>query len=350
MHRITSQRLAILILFIGLPAIGWQTGPAAYAAQATDDKTGAARDARFAFPPPVNALEAMRIATYSYDHDLPLNPELKPLDEDDNNQRFHLVYDSVHDQRVTAIVAIPKRFAPPYPAIVLMHGSGGHKDADYIRAISLNLTRQGFATISIDAQYRGERARPGRSGDLQPDSYSFRDAWIQTVIDLRRSVDYMESRSDIDRTKIGYLGFSMGAMLGSVVGGVESRLGCFLLAVPGGGFVNLAKNIDKYPTLREHWPLKLTPDVMQRVQDFANVADPIYFVGRILPRPLLIFVAKHDELIPPESSAMLVEAAHAREGENVKRMETGHVLTPAVIFDVRDFFNAQFGKRIAAKL
>src|SRR5262249_31566652 len=151
--------------------------------------------------------------------------------------------------------------------------------------ISVNLTRQGYATISLDAQYRGERARPDRSGDLKPDSYTFRDAWIQTVIDLRRAVDYLESRPDIERGKIGYLGFSMGAMLGSVLGGVEARLCCFLLAVPGGGFVNLAQHIDKYPTLRQHWPVTVTPKVMQRIEDFAEVGDPIYFVGRILPRP-----------------------------------------------------------------
>lgn len=299
----------------------------------------------FMFMPPSDAVEAIRFSYYSYDRNLALNSTLSHLDAGKDSTRYKLIYDSVHDQRVTAILAIPKRFAPPYPAVMLMHGSGGHKDADYIRAASMTLTAQGYATISIDAQYRGDRILPNRKGDLQPDSFTMRDAWVQTVVDLRRAIDYLFSRKDIDRTRIGYLGFSMGAMLGADLGGVESRIGCFLLAVPGGGFVDMAKNIDKYPTLKKYWQVELTPDVIKRVEEFANVADPIYFVGRILPRPLMIYVAKHDELIPPEASVAFIRAARAVEGENVRHFDTGHVLTPSVVFDVRKFFIKQLGTR-----
>jgi uncharacterized protein len=302
----------------------------------------------FVLPPPADTTEALRRSFYTYDRNLPLNARLEPLDETADHTRYHLVYDSVHDQKVTAILSLPKRFSAPFPAVLLMHGSGGHKDSDYIEAASFTLTAQGYATISIDSQYRGERKRPDVTGELlNPDSFRMRDAWVQTVVDLRRAVDYLASRPDIDTTKIGYLGFSMGGMLGACLGGVESRVSCFLLAVPGGGLVKIAQELDKHPALKAYWPVTLTPEVMKRVEEFALVCDPVHFVGKILPRPLLIIVAKHDELIPPEASQMLVEAAHADEQKNVKRMETGHVLTPAVIFDVRDFFVQHLGKRTA---
>jgi dienelactone hydrolase len=290
----------------------------------------------------------MRMSFYTYDRGLPLDAKLAPLDATGEHTRYNLSYFSVHDQRVTAILSIPKRFAPPYPAVLLMHGSGGHKDADYIKTVSYELTKQGFATLSIDSQYRGDRKRADIVGELlNPDSFRMRDAWVQTVVDLCRGVDYLASRSDIDSSKIGYLGFSMGGMLGACLGGVEPRVSCFLLAVPGGGLVKIAQELDKHPALKKYWPVTLTPEVMKRVEEFATVCDPVHFVGKILPRPLLIIVAKHDELIPPEASQTLVDAAHAKEGENVKRMETGHVLNPVVIFDVRKFFNDHFGKRTA---
>jgi len=109
--------------------------------------------------------------------------------------------------------------------------------------------------------------------------------------------------------------------------------------------MKIALEMDKHPALKVYWPVTLTPEVLKRVEEFALVCDPIHFVDRILPRPLLILVAKHDELIPAEASQMLIDAAHAKEPENVKRMDTGHVLTPAAIFDVRDFFLAHLGKR-----
>ena len=311
-------------------------------------RLNAQRAAPFVLPPPADAADALRMSFYTYDRSLPLNAKLEPLDANADHTRYRLTYDSVHDQRVPAILSLPKRFAAPYPAVLLMHGSGGHKDADYIKAASFMLTSQGYATISIDSQYRGDRKRPDVTGELlNPDSFRMRDAWVQTVVDLRRAVDYLASRTDIDTTKIGYLGFSMGGMLGACLGGVESRISCFLLAVPGGGLVKIAEEIDKHPALKVYWPVTLTPEVMKRVEEFATVCDPVHFVGKILPRPLLIIVAKHDELIPPEASQMLIDAAHAKEPENVKRMETGHVLTPAVIFDVRNFFNEHLGKRTA---
>lgn len=302
----------------------------------------------FTLPTPADAAEAMRLSCYAYDHTLPLNADVKPLDEERSAVRYSLTYDSVHDQRVSAILALPKRFAAPYPVALLVHGSGGHKDTSYIHWASSALTAQGYATLALDTQYHGARARPGRSGEIHmPDSYTMRDAWVQSVVDLRRAVDYLESRPDIAKSKIGYLGFSQGAMLGSVLGGVEARIACFCLAVPGGGFVNIVQHIDRYPVLKEHWPIQVTPEVMQRVEAISNVTDPIYYIGRIPPRPLLIIVAKYDEIIPPEASEALIEAAKAHGPVEVKRWDSGHVLHPNALFDIRDFFLAQFGKRTA---
>lgn len=296
-------------------------------------------------PAPSSPVEQLRFAFFAYDKSQPLNAALDKMDESASSVRYKLSYDSANDQRVTAIFAVPKKFAPPFPAVLLMHGSGGHKDADYIRIASDTLTGLGYATLSMDAQYRGDRAKPGKIGEFQPESVTMRQAWIQNVIDLRRAVDFLESRDDVNPKLIGYLGFSMGGMLGSVLGGVEGRIGCFLLAVPGGGFADLVKNIDKYPSLQRYWQVKISPEVIQRVEEFAFIGDPVHFVGRILPRPLLIIVAKKDELIPAESSQALIDAAKVKETEHVKRMDTGHTLTPAVIFDVRAFFQKHLGKR-----
>ena len=132
----------------------------------------AAQETPFTLPPPADATEALRLSFYTYDRGLPLNAKLKPLDETTENRRYSLTYDSVHDQRVTAILAIPKQFAAPFPAVLLMHGSGGHKDSDYIHAASNDLTKQGYATVSVDAQYRGDRKRADVTGELlNPDRF-----------------------------------------------------------------------------------------------------------------------------------------------------------------------------------
>src|SRR5580698_5994844 len=94
-----------------------------------------------------DAAREARLDWYRYDAALPLNATVAPLDQTPTSTRFRLSYDSVHDQRVPAIVALPNRATAPYPAVILVHGSGGSKDTSYIKALSQALTYRGFATL-----------------------------------------------------------------------------------------------------------------------------------------------------------------------------------------------------------
>ncbi len=281
----------------------------------------------------------MRRQWYHYDHDLPLNSQVEPLDTLPSARRYLVTYTSIHDQRITGILAIPLHGHAPYPCILLMHGSGGSKDTSYIKTSSIALTQLGYATFSIDAQYCGARKLPDRNGDIfLPDSYTSRDAWVQTVVDLRRAVDYLQSRNDIDGKHLGYLGFSMGAMLGSVFGGVDKRVSVFCLAVPGGALEQVVKHISQYPFLEEHWPVKVTPQVMRIVHNVTEITDPVHFVGLISPRPMFIITAKFDQVIPPESSKALVSAARVDPHLIVEQVDASHVLNPMIIFTIRAWF------------
>jgi cephalosporin-C deacetylase-like acetyl esterase len=284
-------------------------------------------------------LDDIRQALYSYDPDLPLNAKLKRLPDASPElaalrTRYHLIYDSVHDQKVTAIFAMPKKAKPPYPAVVLLAGSGGHKDSDYVRISADMMATLGFATISIDAQYHGERERKGRSGDyhLIYDPTN-RDAWIQTVVDLRRAVDFLCSRPQIDQKRIGYLGFSQGSMAGGTFLGVEPRIACACLMVGGGDFMDWLKLL---PPIPPKWEKFIAAD--------AAMTDPIYFIGHFAPHPLLMLSGKHDELIPRSSTMALFNAAG--EPKQLIWYDSGHILPPtALVIDARAFFKKNLGMK-----
>ena len=53
-------------------------------------------------PPPATPADSLRRAFYAYDATLPLNAEVKQLETTAYGVRYHLVYDSANDQRVTA--------------------------------------------------------------------------------------------------------------------------------------------------------------------------------------------------------------------------------------------------------
>ena len=56
---------------------------------------------------------------------------------------------------------------------------------------------------------------------------------IQLVKDFKRSIDYLETRQDIDADKIAYYGMSWGAKYGAIIPAVEERLGASVLVAGG---------------------------------------------------------------------------------------------------------------------
>jgi dienelactone hydrolase len=247
-------------------------------------------------------------------------------------KRWLVRYDSVCDQRVPGILAIPPAPGGRKPAVLLLAGSGGHKNTDYVRLTSDMLNTLGFITFAIDAQYHGDRARKGRSGDIHlVYDVTARDAFIQTVRDLRRAVDYLCSRPDVDKNRIGFVGFSQGGMIGGTFIGVEPRVRVACLAVPGGGFAEWARKAKMVSKNREG-----------DLDIGAAMTDPIHFLGKFAPRPLLILAAKKDELIAPYATEAVYAAAGA--GKKLLWYNSGHVLPPnAILIDAKQFFQSHLG-------
>jgi serine/threonine protein kinase len=64
-------------------------------------------------------------------------------------------------------------------------------------------------------------------------SIRYRDRVIQWAKDLGRSIDYLETRPDIDITRLGFYGYSWGACMGAILPAVDSRLKVNVLMGPG---------------------------------------------------------------------------------------------------------------------
>ena len=243
---------------------------------------------------------------YNYDRNLPLNAEENLKFEQGPFKAYLVYYDSVNGERVPALLTIPNKGTPPFPCVIVQHGYGGDKTFALILAGSL--TNKGYATIAIDAEYHGEREVKGKdifSVDIESDAA----ALLQTVIDLRRTVDYLQTRKDIDPNRIGYIGVSMGGFLGSVFCGVEQRAKTCILVVAGGNWKLVVRNSQIEPAIamrkyaKEH---NLSVDEMAGKMDFV---DPVNFIGLISPRPVLFLNGKEDTIVPPVSTEALYAAA-----------------------------------------
>jgi len=173
-----------------------------------------------------------------YDYDpRPLHEVIEARETGTDWVRERITFDAAYPgARVVAYLFFPRGSPPPYQTIVYFPGSAAvelnsvdddHRFPDFI-------LRSGRALIL--PVYRGtyERRREREAKDWPPEkTVAYRDAVIHWAQDLRRSIDYLETREDIDRKRLGYFGFSWGGHLGGLIPAVEPRLRVSVLHVAG---------------------------------------------------------------------------------------------------------------------
>jgi acetyl esterase/lipase len=164
---------------------------------------------------------------YQYDHDLPLQaatlgswPYRIPYVIE------KISYRSTHSETVPGYFAHPQDAAGKrFPAVLLIHGSNsiwGKNESWSLDWLDV-LARAGHCVLAIDNFGFGERLKPNEFESGRPmGRYETRDMVIQSVTDLRRGIDYLLSRSEVDPGRIALLGGSRGGWLGALVAGLRT--------------------------------------------------------------------------------------------------------------------------------
>jgi eukaryotic-like serine/threonine-protein kinase len=158
--------------------------------------------------------------------------------------RERITFDAAYGgDRVIMTLFLPKHVPPPYQAVIYVPGSGSldqpaslDLESYYEFPLFLSFVVRSGRAVAYPV-YKGtfERSNPALLAiHVGADTHQFTEFLAQVVKDFRRSVDYLESRSDIDAGKLAYYGMSWGGLLGAIVPAVEPRLRASVLT--GGGF------------------------------------------------------------------------------------------------------------------
>ena len=182
------------------------------------------------------AFEVMR-QFFNYDQDIPLEASIVERIDRHEYVREKIVFSGPGNSRVPGYLAIPKNGASPYPCVLQLHGIGSSKESwweDNSFSLGGQLTKEllksGFAVLSLDAEYHGERLA---NNDFEsPEVFTFQKGWylrtrdmvVQSVIEYRRAIDYLASRVEIDTSKLGIIGYSMGGMMTFNLTAVDPRI------------------------------------------------------------------------------------------------------------------------------
>lgn len=210
-----------------------------------------------------------------------LNPVIESIDESSADWiKEKITFDAAYgNERMTAYLFRPKNVVLPYQTIVVFPGTDAIDQKN-----SENLYNSWFDFFIKDGRavmypiYKGTFERnDGLADDIitptEGTQYAYVDYLIKWVKDFKRSIDYLETRSDIDNDKLAYYGTSWGGDMGNVILAVESRVKTGILRL-GGLF----------------WDGVLRPEV-----------DEINYVSRV-KAPVLMLNGRYDSVFPYETT------------------------------------------------
>jgi len=151
-------------------------------------------------------------ALYTYEH---RDPEGR-IDSLDGSSpdwiQQRVSYDAGHgNERMPAVLFLPRNATPPFQVVTYFPGSGVFLYPDSRRYLVAfyqldYLIRGGRAVIYPVYEGTYERRTPQRLSEMQ-----FRDREIDWSKEVERTLDYLETRKDIDAARMAFLGFSVGA-------------------------------------------------------------------------------------------------------------------------------------------
>ena len=282
-------------------------------AETVPDAAFAFRDPQFVFdvraqPPAPDAVFRVYKEQFSYDR-TDLNAEVEHSLESPGGWIHETIsFDAAYDdERVLGHLFLPANTPPPYQTVIYFPGSAstwmpsseGLESYYEFTMFTSYLVRNGRAVLYPVYKGTFERGGPEFIALTQPEntgSYAYTEYLVQVVKDLRRSIDYLETREDIDNERLAYYGMSWGANMGAIIPAVEERFGVSVLV--GGGLLGLGR-----------------PE-----------ASDLTYVTRVRT-PTLMLNGQYDVFFPPETSSqpMFDLLATPPEDKRLILYETDHI-------------------------
>lgn len=194
----------------------------------------------------------------------------------------NVVFESRPGFLVTGTLYLPER-GGLYPAVLKVHGHYPRGRYEYhVQAIGATLARAGIAVLAVDSVGYGDRWFQGH----------WEGVWLPAVgmslpglvlWDNVRALDYLESRGDIDASRIGATGSSGGGNQAMYLAALDERVRAAALVASAEVFEDQVVSGRCY--------CECVPGMLR----FANASDVLALIA---PRPLMIVAGIYDEVFP----------------------------------------------------
>jgi pimeloyl-ACP methyl ester carboxylesterase len=159
------------------------------------------------------------------------------------------------DVRLAGTLITPKN-RERHPTIILVHASGA-EDREYMLPFARFLIRRGFAVLGYD-----KRGVGGSTGDWHTESFQ------DLAGDVVAAFDYLKTRPDIDRARIGLLGWSQAGWV-MPLAAVRAPDIAFLISISGAGIPAAETTLDE--AQNEMSATGMKPEVVHQILDLMKL-------------------------------------------------------------------------------
>ena len=228
------------------------------------------------------------------------------------------------------VMHVPDDAAGPHPALILCHGFGGSCQGAGHPELARTLEQAGYVALRFD--FRGCGKSEGTRGNV---------ICLEEVDDLRAALNFLRTQANVDGTRIGIIGASLGGSLAVHVAASDATVKlCAAIGAIGNGerrfrnqyrdpaawqaFLDRVNEAKRTETPLNRFDIIQIPErdraglppgaIMEFTADTAlSLLDfsPEKAAGKIAPRPLLLLHARGDGVISVAETNGLAAAAGA---------------------------------------
>ncbi len=207
-----------------------------------------------------------------------------------------ITYATTLGARVPAVLYLPDPLPAGgrVPGFIVVNGHGGDKYSWYAYVAGVAYARAGAAVLTYDPAGEGERSASRQSGTrdhdkLKGDTVLARRLAGLMITDVVQAVSLLAARPEVDASRIGAGGYSMGSFVLALAGAVEPRLRACVLV--GGG--NLSGAGDHWDAsgkvMCQAWPW--------RSLDFLGDRGGMIYALHAARGPALVWNGRADEVV-----------------------------------------------------
>jgi dienelactone hydrolase len=274
---------------------------------------------------------------FDYDAGTPALAVKEEAVQDRGGAKIHdISYASPAGGRVPAYLVAPAskgRFAAILWGHWMMPNSSSANRGEFLEE-AVALAQAGVVSLMIDAPM----VRPGFKPDADPLGPQSAEMTRQEVLDLRRGLDLLLARPDVDPKRVAYVGHSFGASCGAILDAVDKRPAAFVfMGNPVAESDMLTSDLPMIVDFRK----KFGDEKIKSYLAKYGWSDPGEYAAYLGPSPALFQYATHDEFMTVPMEQKYFDMS--KGAKEMKLYDATHSLNAQARLDRYEWLKKQIG-------